>query len=48
MTVTLMSPTLWAAFEKLPPSHKRQYVAWINSAKKDDTKQSGSPKRSAC
>jgi uncharacterized protein YdeI (YjbR/CyaY-like superfamily) len=29
----------WAEFERIPPSHKRQYIAWIDSAKKDETKQ---------
>jgi len=28
----------WANFEKLPPSHKRLYVAWIDSAKREETK----------
>jgi uncharacterized protein YdeI (YjbR/CyaY-like superfamily) len=26
-------------FERLPPSHQRLYVRWINSAKKEETKQ---------
>jgi uncharacterized protein YdeI (YjbR/CyaY-like superfamily) len=25
-------------FEKLAPSHRRQYVAWIDSAKREETK----------
>jgi uncharacterized protein YdeI (YjbR/CyaY-like superfamily) len=29
----------WQSFLKLPPSHRRMYVAWIDSAKRDDTKQ---------
>lgn len=28
----------WAHFEKLPPSHRRLYVSWIDSAKKQETK----------
>lgn len=32
-------PAVWAAFERLAPSHRRQYVAWIDDAKKDETKQ---------
>ena len=28
----------WTHFEKLPPSHRRMYVAWIDSAKKQETK----------
>jgi len=31
-------PKAWKNFEGLPPSHKRQYVAWIDSAKKEETK----------
>jgi len=27
-----------AAFEKFPPSHKREYVEWITSAKRDETR----------
>jgi uncharacterized protein YdeI (YjbR/CyaY-like superfamily) len=26
-------------FERLPPSHRREYVAWIDSAKKEETRQ---------
>ncbi len=29
----------WAIFKQLPPSHQRQYVGWIMSAKKDETRQ---------
>jgi len=29
----------WACFEKLAPSHRRQYVAWIDSAKRRETKE---------
>jgi uncharacterized protein YdeI (YjbR/CyaY-like superfamily) len=29
----------WATFSKLPPSHQRQYVGWIMSAKKEETRQ---------
>ena len=28
----------WKTFESLPPSHQRQYVAWIDSAKREETK----------
>jgi uncharacterized protein YdeI (YjbR/CyaY-like superfamily) len=28
----------WAFFEGLAPSHRRQYVAWIDSAKREETK----------
>ena len=26
-------------FDSLPPSHKKAYLIWIDSAKKDETKQ---------
>lgn len=29
----------WAEFQRVPPSHQRQYVAWIDSAKKEETRQ---------
>jgi uncharacterized protein YdeI (YjbR/CyaY-like superfamily) len=32
-------PAAWAEFQRIPPSHKREYLAWIDSAKKDETKQ---------
>jgi len=28
-----------ARFERLPPSHRRQYLAWIDSAKMEETRQ---------
>jgi len=28
-----------AAFDKLPPSHQKEYVTWINDAKKEETRQ---------
>jgi uncharacterized protein YdeI (YjbR/CyaY-like superfamily) len=28
----------WSFFEKMAPSHRRLYVAWIDSAKRDDTR----------
>jgi uncharacterized protein YdeI (YjbR/CyaY-like superfamily) len=31
-------PAAWKSFEGLPPSHKRNYIAWIDSAKKEETK----------
>ncbi len=27
-----------AAFQRLPPSHQREYVEWIEEAKKEDTR----------
>lgn len=29
----------WHSFLKLPPSHRRLYVGWIDSAKREETKQ---------
>ena len=29
---------VWAKFEKLPPSHRRNYIAWITDAKKAETR----------
>ncbi len=28
-----------AAFEALPPSHRREYVEWVAEAKRDDTRE---------
>jgi uncharacterized protein YdeI (YjbR/CyaY-like superfamily) len=33
------NPKAKAAFSKLPYSHKREYVSWITSAKKEETVQ---------
>lgn len=33
------NPQAWAEFQRIPPSHKRQYIAWIDAAKKDETRQ---------
>lgn len=32
-------PRVWERFQKLAPSHRRAYIGWIDSAKKDETKQ---------
>ncbi len=32
-------PRAWAVFQKIPPSHQREYLAWIDSAKREETKQ---------
>jgi len=29
----------WKTFQEMAPSHRRNYVAWIDSAKRDDTKE---------
>jgi uncharacterized protein YdeI (YjbR/CyaY-like superfamily) len=31
--------TAKAVFEKMPPSHRNEYVKWISEAKKDETMQ---------
>ena len=31
-------PTAWICFESLAPSHRRRYIAWIDSAKQQETK----------
>jgi len=31
-------PMAWRQFESLPPSHRRNYIAWIDSAKRQATK----------
>lgn len=31
-------PTALRHFQALPPSHRRRYIAWIESAKRDETK----------
>jgi uncharacterized protein YdeI (YjbR/CyaY-like superfamily) len=31
-------PAAGAAFEKLPPSHKAEYVKWINDCKTPETR----------
>jgi uncharacterized protein YdeI (YjbR/CyaY-like superfamily) len=33
------NPPAWGFFEHLPPSHRRQYIAWIDSAKREETKE---------
>jgi uncharacterized protein YdeI (YjbR/CyaY-like superfamily) len=30
----------WTFFERLPPSHRRNYIGWIDTAKREDTRQS--------
>jgi uncharacterized protein YdeI (YjbR/CyaY-like superfamily) len=31
-------PAAWSSFESLAPSHRRMYIAWIDSAKQQETK----------
>ena len=33
------NPVAWKCFERLPPSHRRRYVLWIDTAKREETKQ---------
>ena len=33
------SGAAWRHFEQLAPSHRRKYIGWIDSAKRDETKQ---------
>jgi uncharacterized protein YdeI (YjbR/CyaY-like superfamily) len=37
---SLVNSGLFDTFNKLPPSHQREYLKWINEAKKIDTKKS--------
>jgi uncharacterized protein YdeI (YjbR/CyaY-like superfamily) len=31
-------PAAWRSFEKLAPSHRRRYIGWIETAKREETK----------
>ena len=31
-------PAAWKKFEGLPPSHRRLYITWVDSAKREETK----------
>jgi uncharacterized protein YdeI (YjbR/CyaY-like superfamily) len=33
------SPTAWDRFQRLAPSHRKNYVRWITEAKKEETRQ---------
>lgn len=33
------NPQAWQAFQHLPPSHQRQYMSWVLSAKRHETQQ---------
>jgi uncharacterized protein YdeI (YjbR/CyaY-like superfamily) len=33
------NPKVWKNFSSLPPSHQKRYVAWLSSAKKEETRQ---------
>ncbi len=32
-------PAAWEGFQKLPPSHQRNYIGWISDAKREETRQ---------
>ena len=34
-----MNPAAWATFEGLAQSYRRDYVGWIDSAKRDETRE---------
>ena len=34
----LSESNLWSIFKKLPPSHKNEYLKWIDEAKKPETR----------
>jgi uncharacterized protein YdeI (YjbR/CyaY-like superfamily) len=38
-TGLMASPTAWENFNRLPPSHRRNYIGWISDAKKEETRQ---------
>jgi uncharacterized protein YdeI (YjbR/CyaY-like superfamily) len=35
----MTSPAAWNNFNRLPPSHRRNYIGWISDAKKEETRQ---------
>jgi len=35
----MTSPSAWENFQKLAPSHQRNYIGWISDAKMDETRQ---------
>jgi uncharacterized protein YdeI (YjbR/CyaY-like superfamily) len=35
----MASPKAWENFDRLPPSHKRNYIGWISDAKREETRQ---------
>jgi uncharacterized protein YdeI (YjbR/CyaY-like superfamily) len=32
-------PEAWSNFNSLPPSHRRNYIGWIISAKREETRE---------
>jgi uncharacterized protein YdeI (YjbR/CyaY-like superfamily) len=35
----MTDPVAWENFQKLPPSHQRNYIGWISDAKREETRQ---------
>ncbi len=35
----MQSPAAWENFQKLAPSHQRNYIGWISDAKREETRQ---------
>jgi len=35
----MISPKAWENFNRLPPSHRREYIGWISDAKREETRQ---------
>ncbi|MDO5104763.1 YdeI/OmpD-associated family protein [Capnocytophaga sp.] len=33
------TPNAYAVFQKMPPSHRNEYIKWMNEAKKQETKE---------
>ncbi|WP_373310197.1 YdeI/OmpD-associated family protein [Capnocytophaga stomatis] len=33
------TPEAYTVFRKMPPSHRNEYIKWINEAKKQETKE---------
>ncbi len=38
-TALQADPQTWAAYQALPPSHRRRYLGWIGDAKREETRQ---------
>jgi uncharacterized protein YdeI (YjbR/CyaY-like superfamily) len=35
----MTSSKAWENFNRLPPSHRRNYIGWISDAKREETRQ---------
>ncbi|MBN1423626.1 YdeI/OmpD-associated family protein [Candidatus Fermentibacteria bacterium] len=38
MAILEENPASWAHFQRLPPSHRRQYLSWVAEAKREETR----------